>query len=75
MAANDDSHRMSRRHRSPIHRAFAAIMAAWFAFVTGEPVALHRCPMHDGTLVAATPATASHALGLVPRPWYRVPGT
>jgi hypothetical protein len=42
-------------------RACATLVALWFGFVAAEPVlGMHRCPMHDGTIVAS-PHASHHA--------------
>ena len=49
-------------HRHWLHRAFAAVLVAWFTALVVEPVALHPCPMHDGVLLMASGA-AGHDMG------------
>jgi hypothetical protein len=43
--------------RRPWTRLLAALVAAWFAVISGEPRWLHACPTHDG----APGAGAEHA--------------
>src|SRR3712207_1825677 len=52
---------MRRMRRHSLHRAFAALLAVWFAVVTAEPAALHQCPMHDQALAPAAVANATPA--------------
>jgi hypothetical protein len=43
-------------------RAFATMLAAWFAIAVVEPAALHTCPMHGGPAGAhAAHGAAEHA--------------
>ena len=42
-------------HRHLVGRALAAVLLIWFAVISGEPRALHSCPVHD------IPAHAGHA--------------
>lgn len=43
--------------RHLLERAFAAVLLLWFAVITGEPAALHSCPVHDPR--ASVPALAT----------------
>jgi hypothetical protein len=49
-------------HLHWLKRAVAALVLAWFAVVTTEPAALHRCPVHGGGVAAPAPAD-HHASG------------
>jgi hypothetical protein len=42
-------------HRHLPGRVFAALLLIWFAVISGEPRALHSCPVHD------VPAHVGHA--------------
>jgi hypothetical protein len=46
--------------RHALHRAFSALLALWFALVTGAPTLVHSCPMHDGPLAIVPAAGPSH---------------
>src|SRR5690349_9357768 len=39
--------------RSLFTRIVLAVFALWFAVFTAEPMALHTCPVHDGSGVAS----------------------
>lgn len=41
------------RQRSLTQRIITALFGLWFSLLVAEPVPLHACPMHDGTLVQA----------------------
>jgi hypothetical protein len=45
--------------RSPVGRAAATLLALLLLLAVGEPLALHACPMHDGVVPTASPASAS----------------
>lgn len=46
------------------NRACAAVLALWFAIVTGAPVGIHPCPVHDGPAApSASHAAHGHAHG------------
>lgn len=51
--------------RHVLKRAFAALLLLWFAVSTGEPAALHSCPVHDPRASAQARGTA---LGLDAQP-------
>lgn len=46
------------RHRRLAHRLLAALLAFLFAGSAMEGAGAHACPMHDGSMVAATLAAA-----------------
>ncbi len=53
---------LSGMRRSAWERAGIAVVAAWLAFNTADPLGLHvYCPMHDGPLV--NPPEAAHGAG------------
>ena len=49
-------------HQRLLERAFAALLLVWFTVLSGEPAALHSCPVHDVPLHAGHAAAhASHS--------------
>ena len=58
---------MLRSHRL-VHRLLAALLALLFAGSALEGAGAHACPMHDGSMVAATLAAADAAAAATAAP-------
>lgn len=54
-----DTFRVSMRQRSLPQRMFTALFGLWFSLLVAEPVPVHACPMHDGTLAQGAAVTAA----------------